>query len=79
MLNPAHEIPDSPSSGRTLAVIRRRRATSTSGHGRFERVTYIQRVNTIGGTAPADAGLIVGDEARVPYTAEYYFYRASKR
>jgi len=53
-------------------------ATSTSGRGKFERITYIQRVNTIGGTAPAEAGLFVGDEARVPYTAEYYFYRAAK-
>jgi hypothetical protein len=54
-------------------------AASTSGRGKFERVTFIQRVNTIGGTAPAEAGLFVGDEARVPYTAEYYFYCASKR
>ncbi len=54
-------------------------ATSTSGHGRFANVTHIQRVNTIGGTAPAEAGLAVGDEARVPYTAEYYFYRATTR
>jgi len=53
-------------------------AASNSGHGRFERVTFIQRVNTIGGTAPAEAGLFVGDEARVPYTAEYYFYLTSK-
>jgi hypothetical protein len=53
-------------------------ATSHVNHGRFEDVTYIQRVNTIGGTAPAEAGLFVGDVARVPYTAEYYFYRASK-
>jgi hypothetical protein len=53
-------------------------ATSTSGPGRFERVTFVQRVNTIGGTAPAEAGLFVGDEARVPYTAEYYFYRTEK-
>jgi hypothetical protein len=53
-------------------------AISTSGPGRFERVTFIQRVNTIGGAAPAEAGLFVGDEARVPYTAEYYFYRAEK-
>jgi hypothetical protein len=52
-------------------------AASTSGRGRFERVTFIQRVNTIGGTAPAENGAFVGDEARVPYTAEYYFYRAS--
>jgi hypothetical protein len=53
-------------------------ATSTSDHGVFGRVTYIQRVNTIGGTAPAEAGAFVGEEARVPYTAEYYFYRATQ-
>jgi hypothetical protein len=50
-------------------------ATFTSDHGRFGRTTHIQRVNTIGGTAPAEAGAFVGDEARVPYTTEYYFYR----
>lgn len=51
-------------------------ATPTPRHGIFARTTYIQRVNTIGGTAPAEAGSAVGDEARVPYSAEYYFYRA---
>jgi hypothetical protein len=50
-------------------------ATSSSPQGRFRRVTHVLRVNTIGGTAPATAGTFVGDEARVPYTAEYYFYR----
>jgi hypothetical protein len=45
----------------------------------ISRVTHIQRVNTIGGTAPAQAGAFVGEEARVPYTAEYYFHRASTR
>lgn len=54
----------------------RLRAVATSDHGRFARVTYIQRVNTIGGIAPAEAGTALGEEARVPYTAEYYFYRA---
>jgi hypothetical protein len=52
-------------------------ATSTEGPGRFARVTYIQRVNTIGGTAPSEPGAFAGDEARVPYTTEYYFYRAN--
>jgi hypothetical protein len=52
--------------------------TSTSGEGRFARISFIQRVNTIGGTAPAEAGAFVGDEARVPYTTEYYFYRETK-
>ena len=44
--------------------------------GRFGRITHVLRVNTVGGTAPATAGAFVGDEARVPYTTEYYFYRA---
>jgi len=51
-------------------------ATSSSPQGRFGLVTHVLRVNTIGGTAPATAGAFVGDEARVPYTTEYYFYRA---
>lgn len=54
-------------------------AISNSGNGNFGRVTFIQRVNTIGGIAPAEAGTFIGDEARVPYTAEYYFYRTTKQ
>jgi hypothetical protein len=50
-------------------------AASTEGPGIFDRVTYIQRVNTVGGNAPADPGSFVGEMARVPYTADYYFYR----
>jgi hypothetical protein len=52
------------------------RAASTEGPGPFAKVTYIQRVNTVGGLAPtigADAAH-AGQEVRVPYTAEYYFY-----
>ena len=52
------------------------RATATEGPGILHRVTYIQRVNTVGGLAPADAGDFVGQEVEVPYAAEYYFYRA---
>jgi hypothetical protein len=52
-------------------------ATSSSPTGKFGRITHVLRVNTIGGTAPATAGASVGDEARVPYTTEYYFYRAA--
>jgi hypothetical protein len=52
-------------------------AVSTEGPGVFNGVTFVQRVNTTGGTAPASPGSFVGEEARVPYTAEYYFYRAA--
>jgi hypothetical protein len=51
-------------------------AVDSEGPGIFDGVTYIQRVNTVGGKAPADPGDFVGEVARVPYTAEYYFYRA---
>jgi hypothetical protein len=50
-------------------------AVSTEGPGIFHRVTHIQRVNTVGGNAPANPGSVTGEEARVPYTAEYFFYR----
>lgn len=51
------------------------RATATDGPGIFARTTYIQRVNTVGGIAPAMPGSAVGQQERIPYTAEYFFYR----
>jgi hypothetical protein len=51
-------------------------ARSSNGPGIFDGVTYIQRINTVGGNAPALAGSVVGEEARVPYTTIYLFYRA---
>ncbi len=49
---------------------------ATDGPGIFSKVTYIQRVATTGGLAPTAPGTTVGEEKRIPYTAEYYFYRA---
>ena len=45
--------------------------------GLFAGVTSIQRVNTRGGAAPAGGCTVdnVGEEARVAYSADYYFYR----
>jgi len=50
---------------------------SSEGQGIFRRVTFIQRTNTAGGLAPTVSGAFVGEEKRVPYTAEYYFYRTA--
>jgi hypothetical protein len=53
-------------------------AKTTKGSGVFSATTSVQRVQTVGGVAPsagcdpANASKI----ARVPYTANYYFYRA---
>ena len=49
---------------------------STEGAGIFSSVTFIQRVNTTGGIAPTAPGTSIGELKEVPYTAEYYFYRA---
>ena len=52
------------------------RATSTSGTGVFSDISYVQRVNTTGGKAPATGcdATTVDTEVRVDYTADYYFY-----
>lgn len=51
-------------------------AVPTEGSGVFHRVAFIQRVNTVGGNAPSEPGKFTGEEARVPYKTEYFFYRA---
>jgi hypothetical protein len=48
----------------------------TEGAGIFAKVTFIQRVNTVGGLAPSTQGEYDGQIKESPYTAEYYFYRA---
>jgi len=45
-----------------------------NGAGIFEKVTFIQRLHTVGGNPPATAGTVIGQEAKVPYTADYLFY-----
>jgi hypothetical protein len=54
------------------------KAVSNEGHGIFRRVTYIQRLYTAGGKAPTVPGTFPGQVARVPYSAEYFFYRAAR-
>jgi len=44
---------------------------------RLTQTTYIQRLNTTGGVAPA-GGCASGATANVPYTADYYFYRVTQ-
>jgi len=49
--------------------------TASGPQGSFSTVSGIQRVNTVGGLAPASpcARTNLGAVARVPYTADYYF------
>jgi Protein of unknown function (DUF3455) len=51
--------------------------TGPSGRKDISQTTFIQRLNTNGGSAPAtgcSASTDVGKQALVPYTADYYFY-----
>jgi hypothetical protein len=51
-------------------------AKKHEGNGVFCRVSSIQRLETLGGKAPAGGcdWSKLGTELRVPYTAVYYFY-----
>ncbi len=46
------------------------------GTGVFADVTYIQRLNTVGGLAPTTPGAEPGQEVLVPYMADYLLYHA---
>jgi hypothetical protein len=51
---------------------------SSASTGTFAKVRSVQRLHTVAGIAPSmrcDAG-VAGRTARVPYTADYYFYEA---
>ena len=57
------------------------KAKSNEGAGVFSSITYIQRLETIGGVAPADGcdRSAAGTERAVPYTAVYAFYYGAAR
>lgn len=53
-----------------------------SGGNMMVKTTFIQRLNTQGGSAPATGCSIAGDvgkQALVPYSADYYFFRRSNK
>jgi hypothetical protein len=48
-----------------------------TGGAKLTRAKFVQRINTVGGLAPADqcaSASDVGRTAFVPYTADYLFY-----
>ncbi len=50
---------------------------TATGTGAFKGVTYVQRVETSGGVAPAEpcSAAVVGKKAAVRYAADYRFYK----
>jgi hypothetical protein len=52
-----------------------------TGGDKLTRTTFIQRLNTSGGIAPSTGcaqSTDVGKKAFVPYTADYFFYKATQ-
>ena len=53
-------------------------AAGPTGGSRLTKTTFIQRLNTVGGLAPASGCSTFGDLGRrafVPYSADYFFYK----
>jgi hypothetical protein len=79
---PAGSDPICPNTG-SIACLLLQSIGSQPGLGggtMLSKTSFIQRLNTRGGVAPAEGCFTsadVGNQALVPYTADYYFYRKS--
>jgi hypothetical protein len=77
---PAGSHPSCPNTG-SIACLLLQSIGSQQGPtgGKFmTQTTFVQRLNTKGGSAPADGCFTstdVGNQTLVPYTADYYFFR----
>jgi hypothetical protein len=80
---PAGSDPSCPNSG-SIACLLLQSIGSLQGPtgGRvLTKTTFIQRLNTNGGSAPSEGCSLptdVGSQALVPYTADYYFFQRGK-
>jgi hypothetical protein len=65
-------------SGSNDFGIRQRNVMEFDIRAKLERVTTIQRANTVGGMAPEDgcSQATLGAPARIAYSADYYFFSA---
>jgi hypothetical protein len=62
-------------SGIALQLVQ---ANPATGNGLFNGITYIQRLNTVGGTPAGSCDSAnVGAKQVVRYVADYYFYKAA--
>ncbi|WP_330288151.1 DUF3455 domain-containing protein [Streptomyces sp. NBC_00576] len=71
----AAAVANSPKTGTIPELLLK--STATRGTGVFADVSYIQRLNTRGGVAPA-AACTGTDQVSVPYSATYTFYKPTK-
>lgn len=80
---PAGSDPSCPHAGAIACLLLQSIGTETgpAGGNFLTKTTFVQRLNTQGGSAP-DTGCSVltdvGKQTLVPYTADYYFYEANR-
>jgi Protein of unknown function (DUF3455) len=80
---PAGSDPSCPNTGAIACLLLQSIGSlqGPTGGKVMTKVTFIQRLNTKGGSAPADGCLTsadVGKQTLVPYTADYYFFRKAE-
>jgi hypothetical protein len=81
---PAGSDPSCPNSGSIACLLLQSIGSDQgpAGGKALTPVTFVQRLNTNGGSAPAEGCSVstdVGKQALVPYTADYYFYKPSTK
>jgi Protein of unknown function (DUF3455) len=75
--------PSCPNSGSIACVLLQvvGAEQGPTGGKLLTKTTFVQRLNTSGGSAPGTGCLVPGDigkQALVPYSADYYFFRADQ-
>jgi hypothetical protein len=81
---PAGSDPSCPHTGSIACLLLQSIGSKNgpAGGGFMTQITFIQRLNTNGGSAPADSDGCadpsdVGNQRLVPYSADYYFFHAN--
>ena len=80
---PAGSHPSCPNTGAIACLLLQSIGSQEGPTGGkiLSQTTFVQRLNTKGGSAPADGCSVstdVGNQTLVPYTADYYFFRKDK-
>jgi hypothetical protein len=80
---PAGSDPSCPNAGSIACLLLESVGSQQgpTGGNILSKTTFIQRLNTKGGSAPADGcstSADVGNQTLVPYTADYFFFRKDK-
>jgi hypothetical protein len=80
---PAGSDPSCPNTGAIACLLLESIGSEQGPAGGkvLTKTTFIQRLNTKGGSAPTDGCFTsadVGNQTLVPYTADYFFYRKDK-